>query len=173
MTKGGDNVSKKSIYVTKYIAFSFMPVFFLAVAMSAFLIFGAKINNSSVELILSIVITVSTLTALILYFTINIIRFLRMIQKQEKHYKTKFNDNNARIFSRHYEWIVLSDKWVFSPGKFAIYQNDIKSASIGETYIDHKCVVYPVRIKTFSSKVYIIKLTDEQDARAIRNWARQ
>ena len=166
-------MSKKSIYVVKYIAFSFMPVFFLAIAMSAFLIFAAKTNNSSVELILSIVIAVSTLTALILYFTINITRFLRMIQKQEKHYKTKFDDNNARIFSKHYECIVLSDNWVFSPGKFAIYQNDIKSASMGEAYIDHKCVVYPVIIKTFSGKAYKLKLTDEQDARAIRKWARR
>ena len=166
-------MSKKSIYVVKYIAFSFMPVFFLAIAMSAFLIFAAKTNNNSFELILSIVITVSTLTALILYFTINIIRFLRMIQKQENCYKTKFDDNNAKIFSRYYSWIVLSDNWVFSPGKFAIYQNDIKSASIWEAYSDHKCIVYPVKLKTFSGKVYKLKLTSEQDARTIRKWARR
>jgi hypothetical protein len=97
-----------------------------------------------------------------------------MIKKQEQKYKTTFNDNNARIFAKHFSWIVLSDNWVFSPGKFAIFQNDIKSASTGEAYSEYKSgVIYPVKIKTFSGKVYKLKLKSQQEARTLRKWSRR
>ena len=167
-------MSKKSIYVIKYLTFSFAPVFLLAVAMSTLLIVGAKSNNNTFEIILALVISVATITALILYFSINIILFLSMIKKQEQKYKTTFNDNNARIFAKHFSWIVLSDNWVFSPGKFAIFQNDIKSASMGEAYSEYKSgVIYPVKIKTFSGKVYKLKLKSQQEARTLKKWSRR
>ena len=167
-------MNKKIIYVIKYLSFSFVPIFLLAVAMSALLILGAKTNNNSFELILALVISITVITALFLYFSINIILFVNMIKKQEKQYKTTFDDSNAKIFAKHFSWIVLSDNWVFSPGKFAIYKNDIKFASMGEAYSEYKSgVIYPVKLKTFSGKVYKLKLKNEQEARTLRKWARR
>lgn len=67
----------------KYIAFGFMPVFLFTVAISIFLLFGAATNNSAFEHSLTIIISVTALAALVLYFPINIIIFLNMIKRQE------------------------------------------------------------------------------------------
>lgn len=158
----------------RYLLFKFTPLFLLVVIMSGLLIWMTKSNDKPSELTASFVISVSSLAILIAYYSINIFTFLYMIKKQEKNYKIKFDDKNAVILEKHSSWIVCSDNWLFSPGRFAIYRKEIKSASVGEAYHANKTgVIYPIKIKTLSGKVLNLKFKNEKEMKAVRKWARR
>ena len=161
-------------YIIKQLVFQALPYFGVVSAMAAALIWAVGAYGTFPELIFVIIASVIILSCILAYFIFNVVNFLDMIKKQEIKYRTKFNDKNHKTVSKFALWIICSESWLISPGKFAIHRQEIKSISLGESYLQYKQgIIYPVRIKTCSGKTFKLKFNNENHAKAVRNWARR
>lgn len=171
---GASRMNLKGRYIIKYLAFRALPFFGIVCAMVAVLIWATATYGTFSELIAVIVISAITIICHLAYYLYNVIGFSNMIKKQEIHYRTVFNNNGAKTVSIFGSWTICSDSWLILPGKFAIHRLEIKSVSIGESYLQYKTgIIYPVRIKTHSGKTFKLKFNNDTYAKAVRNWARR
>ncbi len=164
----------KRHYILKYLVLRALPFFGVICAMIAALIWCVAMYGTFFELIFVIVVSAVTILCHLVYYLYNVISFSIMIKRQETQYQTVFNDKGAKTISIFGLWAICSDRWLISPGKFAIYRGEIKSVSLGESYLQYKQgIIHPVRIKTCSGKTYQLKFGDKDKAKAVRNWARR
>ena len=167
-------MNQKRKYIKKYICFRFIPLFVTVGILSFLVVWMTKTNNDQTELVLSIAIASIVLELVLGYYLINIVKFSNMIALQEKKYKIKFEPNTPIVLAKHSSWIICSDNWLFSPGKFAIYIKEIKAVSFGEVYHEYKTgVIYPIKIKTISLNTIKVKFKSIEDAKYVKKWARK
>ena len=162
-------------YSLKYLLYHALPLLLFICAVSSLFFFGAHVNNSNLELIISVLISSIAFAIFFTYYLFNIISFLHMIKKQEKIYNVSFDVTNSRQLGGKFSlWVICSEKWLISPGKYAIYRGDIVNGSIGESYYEYRTgPIYPVRIKTKSGRTYKVKLRNDENAKFLRKWARK
>ena len=164
----------KSRYILKCLAFRALPFFLPFVAEAVALIWVVALYGSFPELVIAVTLSAIVLPAFCVYYVYNVVNFLRMIKHQETKYKIKFSDKNPKTVAKFSLWVICTDEWLISPGKFAICRQEIKNIARGESYLAYKAgVIYPVKIKTHSGKTIKLKLSDEAHAKAVRNWARR
>ena len=165
----------KNKYTLIYVAFQALPVFLIIIAIGSAIIFMADRGGTKLDLTLSVVAVTVSLFAFFIYYGYRIIKFLKSVNSQERKYGVYLDDSNAKTLGNKFSvWLLCAEKWLIYPGRFAIHRSDIKSASVGEQYLEgRKLIITPVRIKTHSGKTYIIKLRREDDARYLRKWAKK
>jgi hypothetical protein len=172
--KEAQYVNLKWRYIRKQLIFRLLPYFGVVSVIAAALIWAVGAYGSFPELVFVIIASAIILSCILAHFIFNTFNFLDMIKKQEIKYRTKFNDKNHKTVSKFGLWIICSESWLISPGKFAIHRQEIKSISLGEGYLQYKQgIIYPVRIKTCSGKTLKLKFNNENHAKAVRNWARR
>lgn len=164
----------KNRYIMKYLVYQALPFFGVVCAMIATLIPITALYGTFPELIVVSVISAITVICHIAYYSYNVISFSRMIKKQEIQYRTVFNDNEAKTVSRFSLWAICAKDWLIVPGKLAIHRREIRSVSLGDSYLQYKNgIIYPMKIKTHSGKTFQLKFTDDARAKAVRKWARR
>ena len=165
----------KNKYTLIYVAFQALPVFLIIAVIGSALLFMADRGGTKLDLTLSIVTLAVSIFAFFAYYGYRIIKFLNSVNSQERKYGVYLDDSNAKALGNKFSvWLLCAEKWLIYPGRFAIHRSDIKSASVGEQYLEgRKLIITPVRIKTHSGKTYIIKLRREDDARYLRKWAKK
>ena len=158
----------------KYLVFRALPFLGVVCAMSVALIWATALYNTFPEWITTLVMSAITILCHLAYYAYHSIRFSKMIKKQELQYQTVFDNIGAKTLSLSPFWTVCSDKWLIVPAKFAIFKQEIKSVSLGESYSHPKGgIIYPVKIKTRSGKTFKLKFGDDTRAKALRTWARR
>ena len=158
----------------KYVIFRLLPLFICLGLIFAFFVIAPSANGEAFAKALAIALCAVCFVVFLVFYTLNVCAFLRMIDRQEKQYGVSFELKNPKTLARLSSWIILGDEWLVRPGRCAIYRKDICSASVGDAVLDgRRGVFYPIKIKTLSNKTFTLKLLNENDARQVRKWAKK
>jgi predicted ferric reductase len=98
--------------------------------------------------------------------SISIIRFKKIIRKQEKRYGIQFQDTNAEHIEKT---LYISRDWLIRAGTFAFYKKHIKSITYA-LQNGKGGPSYKVTVKTIEDKDYTFFSKNESNIKKIRKW---
>ena len=168
----------KRKYILKYTKRKLIHIFILTIIILILFFMEIFIRNNSFKFyikkdLLKIIILSIPIIITFLVYILKIIRFNKLIKKQEKKYNIKFNDNNAIILSKKY-LNYLSSEWYIHSGNIAFYYKHIETITLKEINLFHitKKRKYLMTIKTINNKKYHILIERPLHYEQIQKWHR-
>jgi len=115
------------------------------------------------------------MAALLILQTARAIRISASIKEQERRYHRDFEEEagETKTLKKVHPRILLSQKWLLAPGRFALCREHIRHVSFSfELLLGYKSPMYVVKIKDKDGRKYklILPPEGERAARAIRSW---
>lgn len=166
------NIQKK--YILKYVLRNLIMVGAFALLMFTCLELGLIIETHSISLYNLKLVLIFTLAYSIIAFMfflfslIYIIRFKKIIKKQEQMYNITFNDQNAVQLSKK-NLNYLSDEWYIQAGSLAIYYKYIKSITL-KSHHNRNNTTYEIIFKTKDGHKYKVGIEKTTHYNKIRQW---